>query len=491
MRLQMLAMCVVIGLASTFALAQTTRPSSRPTTRPFQARQTDLSAYGLTPQPERKAPVQRVFLYYNAHFPIEQTPQGSVIVTDGQRSRPYRDVEIRQGKFDANEDFTKYALIVTDDQNQKHVFFDGKEGPAHKGIARVAMSPDGKRLAYVASGENFRWTLYLDGKPQGDFFDVSDIIFGPAGAVAWLAADEQPTEPGKGYDIYVNGQRYDAKFRWVYGESDGKKREFHFSPDGKRFAVLGQVHGGGRHDGGIGGYAVMIDGKIGPVHKDIVPHSLQFSADGSHVFYAAGTPTKGDYAVYKNFQPGKSRWNFIHSLQVSRDGARYAFVGFDGAQEGRWLAQTHAHGHVHWSPGAPNLIVDDQLYERSVVQFGASENLGHLVYVRMQMENNFNGPIKEQLFLDKKPVADLGEETQISSMRVSPSGKHWAMVAEPRFSSRLLLIDGDRRFAMPSDYTPYDAIPRDDGKYDVLLAKARRNGVFLFDPAKGRSAERR
>lgn len=504
MRLQIVAVCVVVAVASAFGVAQsayptsqpsarrenrattrpTTRPAKRPTTRPFNAPEVKLSDYGLAPQPGRLAPVPSDELNFYAQFPVQQTPQGWVILTNGQPSRPYRDIDIMPGKFGANADMTQYALIVRDEEGKEHVYANGQEGPAHDKIRRVAMSPDGKRVAYVATTSERGLTLFLDGKPQGRFHDVADIVFGPGDAVAWFGADEQPTEAGKGFDVFVNGKRYDSKFRWVYGGRGGEKREFHFSPDGKRWAVLGQVHATNRNeDGGIGGYAVMIDGKMGPVHKDIVPQSLQFSADGAHVFYAAGTPRKGDYAIHKDFQPGASRWNFINNLKVSQDGARYAFIGFDGAQEGRWRAVTHAHDAMDWSPGSPNLVVDDQIYERSVVQFGISENLNHILHVSMRMENNFNAPIQNHLVFDKKPVSDLGEGAQFASMRVSPSGKHWAMISVPASGSRQLFIEDDRHFDMPSGFIPLDAIPREDGKYDLVILANRKNSYYLFDPA--------
>lgn len=201
-----------------------------------------------------------------------------------------------------------YVARVGEDADRATLVINGKEIATHRRISRIALSGNGQRYAYLAhEGEYNRPVLYLDGTRVDEYFAVGDIAFSDSGElVVWAAAKRQPLEQGQGYDVYVNGKRFDTAFRYV-GTQLGimaEDRSIVISPNGRRWAIRGQVYG--PRNGGIGGYAVVCDGVPGPVLGDVVPGTMRFSRDSRDLFYAGGTPELGPYNLYRNGVAGKS-----------------------------------------------------------------------------------------------------------------------------------------------------------------------------------------
>lgn len=125
---------------------------------------------------------------------------------------------------------------------------DGKESPEYEAIYSIEFSPDGSRIAYVASkaGKQF---VVVDGKPWAKYDEVHDPLT--------------------------------------------------FSPDGKRLACVVLNY----DSNGNGTYCVLVDGNPGPKFKDIFTNSLMFSADGKHIAYTASADGE-HYCVVVDGKPG-------------------------------------------------------------------------------------------------------------------------------------------------------------------------------------------
>jgi hypothetical protein len=273
-----------------------------------------------------------------------------------------------------------------------------------------------------------------------------------------LAAKQQPLsekDPG-GFDVYVNGQIVPAHFRFAgHNVYDNGLGSIAVSPDGKRWAVRGQVFGPETPQaGGVGGFAVMVDGKMGPTFGDVVEGTLQFTPDSRDVLYAAGSPSGGDYAVYRNHQPGR-QWDYIapKSLKPLRGGKSVAYIAHE-AGPSRFTAFDPVPGRQPRQTGVPLLAIDDRTVfpscgNNSIV----SEDGQHTVVVSMSMPNPMNGPMTFTLQCDAKPVGPVPAEAKQVELRYSPDCRHWFAFINDRFSqSPAVYIDGKGQSLPPEVY---------------------------------------
>ncbi|HEY5891824.1 MAG TPA: hypothetical protein VIT91_01210 [Chthoniobacterales bacterium] len=177
----------------------------------------------------------------------------------------------------------------------------------HEGVATqtVRVSPDGKRIAYMATLPNGGEAVFVNDEQSPKYGGIvnDSLSFSPdSKRVAWGAlrdgrkvvvvdGEEFSAYDGsaEGMPVWSSDSRRFAFFTSMGGRIaavvDGKtgeawdtviKESFVFSPDSSRFAFIAK-------DGGYG--RVVVDGKAGPRHRNVA--GFTFSPDGRHFAYVA------------------------------------------------------------------------------------------------------------------------------------------------------------------------------------------------------------
>jgi hypothetical protein len=208
------------------------------------------------------------------------------------------------------------------------VWVDGKRGPEYRSCLGVFFSPDGKRIAYLASTDNRRYAV-VDDRELGPFesLDEKSFQFSPDGSHYGFIAKplNQPVAmiidggyvPGlyqvSSLTFSPNGKRYayiaDAEFgRKPLLVVDGRKQELPaaaqegsliFSPDSTRVACLVAAHGSDATR------AMVDDAIISPLRYQYAVRSLGFSPDGQHYVFTATVDDPDDPRRRLN---GSSNW---------------------------------------------------------------------------------------------------------------------------------------------------------------------------------------
>jgi hypothetical protein len=359
-------------------------------------------------------------------------------------------------------------------RNEKTLMLNDKEIARYETLGLITLSYDGKRYAYVAEANGAAGQLHLNDKDYGPFSVVSDIALSPDNSTAIWTAEEYPRKEGRnrgGFDVYVNGQKYPAGFRWT-----GRNWPYPgmtslvISPNSKRWAVRGQLFGPhDREHGGIGGYAVMTDGKMGLSCRDVVYGTLQFTADSKDVLYAATPQTDGHYSVFRNEIRGE-KWNYIrpNSLKLLRGGKSVAFTGYEGPPDRFFSAEDPIPGRPSWSPGTPCLVIDDKVVVPGCIDWAVSDNGQHFLAAKLETIKPLDRPSASQLIFDGNKIAELPEFPYDLQLQFSPNGKHWLGVLKDRNNlNPQLFIDGKILNWSPRMDVLYSAIG-DSGEVTLL-----------------------
>lgn len=409
-----------------------------------------------------------------------RNPQGLMALCSGMRQEAQRGWP-RSGWHDDSVVLKPYqnrvAYVEITPEGKSRLLIRGQQVGLHDRISRVFVSQDEKRYAYVAHDDGFAQRLYLDGKHVDDYFQVGELAFSQDGQTAvWAAAKQQPDSGPDGYDIYVDGKRFVAGFRWV-GADPTTACPIAISPDHRRWAVRGQVFG--PRNGGIGGYAVMVDGKMQPTFGEVVDGSLRFTADSTEVLYAAGTPRKGGYRLYRNGVPGKA-WNYIlGGIQLSADGRHVAYTAYTGEQS-RFVVAELDSGNPDWSPGLPGLVIDDVLRVPNTDLWRVSPDLTRVLAVKMEMDNPFNGVIRTHLQVDDHKILDLPVDGPSLQALFSRDGRHYCCWSAAK-DQPLVIVDG-RVLPMPAGLEFWAFGFGEAGQITALAADGRFLWQLKADP---------
>ena len=225
-----------------------------------------------------------------------------------------------------------------------HVCHEGHVAtlPADRVCATVAISPDGRTLAYERTKTRLRSTIFASGAEMlsGHTARILDIKFSPRGE--WLASC--------GYDgrIILWDTKTATPLRTIEGSvlSDGKSPSpvsgVAFSPDGKAFAAA-------CHDGFVRSWS-MVDGKlvseIAAARKKAADgdsprqpvQAVAYSTDGKLIATAGGTHLPAHrHIVVRRVADGGEVFrddrlaHQVHRLAFSPDGRRLATFGPRGA----------------------------------------------------------------------------------------------------------------------------------------------------------------
>src|SRR6266581_6965744 len=193
-------------------------------------------------------------------------------------------------KYDATTGKGKLVAVIDGQEAGKP--YDSLGGTS---LGEIIFSPDGKRLAYVASNSG-KWFVVVDGK-EGKKYDglVSALSFSP---------DSRHVVYTDGGDYYDIGG-------------------FLFSPDSKR--VTHVVSTGPQS-------VVVVDGQDGEYHNGLV-RSLVFSPNSKRMAYVAATEDKRNRFAVVDERQGKP-YEGVRTPVFSPDSKRMAYAARAG---GQWL----------------------------------------------------------------------------------------------------------------------------------------------------------
>jgi Tol biopolymer transport system component/imidazolonepropionase-like amidohydrolase len=244
-------------------------------------------------------------------------------------------------------EFTATLSLTSATYTRRKRDFDGTQPRPTLGILRPAMSPDGKRLAFVALGD--LWVMPLGGRPSrltDDRFVDSDPAWSPDGTRLAFSSDR-----AGGMDIWIRHLASGRDLRLT--ELPDAEMAAAWSPDGKRIAFIamsgfkqGEVH--------------VVDANGGPPRKifdrSFGPGYPSWSPDGRFVVISALKPYSGRFREGTNHMRlipvdgGESRLvaPFAHQSLGKRSG--------DGpfwSPDGRWMAFV-GDGHLQVIPVGPS-----------------------------------------------------------------------------------------------------------------------------------------
>jgi hypothetical protein len=251
-------------------------------------------------------------------------PGGIAAVIDGKQSIAYDGIGLIQFSPDSRR-----AFFVGKKGIGNFVVIDGQEMPGQGMVKNLMFSQDGSRFGYEAYDGQLGFTMVVDGKQSGKFWNLleNSLSFSSDGKHSVYAACTQygkcqVVEDGTAtavYGLYTFQTRMPPRIvfplfffspdntRLVYGypKSDGTAIVINgqeiahginftyrcFSPDSKHFA-LGQWTGKG--------YGVLVDGKVGPTYDDIVEANANpniFRFEDTHTLRFLGVKGGSVYRV--------------------------------------------------------------------------------------------------------------------------------------------------------------------------------------------------
>jgi Tol biopolymer transport system component len=274
----------------------------------------------------------------------------SVVVLDGKEGKSYRQINV--GTLRISPDGRRLAFVATvpngrnPNDGVERVVVDGVEVTDYdKVLSPPLFSPDGKHFAYAVGRwrDAKKFVVVVDGK-EGKTYEgtVSDLTFSPDGRhLAYRAA----TWTSSRFMMVVDGKA---------GAECDVVSDFQFGADGTRFAYVARkgltevcvtdageerasfqitdllLSPDGKHVAykalRTDGHSVVRDGKEGKPYFQILDHSLRFSPDGQRLAYMAMLP--GGLTVVADGLEGKGYGynGFIPSLAFSPDGRHLAYV---------------------------------------------------------------------------------------------------------------------------------------------------------------------
>jgi len=287
----------------------------------------------------------------------------AVVILDGKevgrhKSADQKSPMVKVEHLSLSADASRLAYVVhaplqEGGQPRSRVVLDGKLGRSYDWIQSLHLSPDGKRLAYVANAANGMFVV--EGETEyGPFTGAEGVRFSADGRHLTFVGAEKDGDK-LFFDGNVIEETMNVDPRWV-----------HFLPDGSGLAYVAQtvreqivVVGKGRspgHDfydgpvfskdfgrwvaftGSTGVNGVLVDGK--PVafsqqvdfgSREVLPDALAVSPDGRHALFTASVrENPGSSPARVVFVNGKpqldlSWWGPLHALNYNKN-ANWTFV---------------------------------------------------------------------------------------------------------------------------------------------------------------------
>lgn len=347
----------------------------------------------------------------------------ATMMVDGVAGQHFLRIDFKQTIFNGNR-------LVYVGQSAEAVFrvvVDGKPSPVYADVRDLTLTPDGAHYAFLATlpgvAGPMRSVVVVDGVASPAYLGASDLEQAPDGRVAYVAVTRTTDQSG---ELVVGGTSTPNPTTFNISRPGGGSsrlgfdiRHVAFSPDGKGFAFVKRLYPNP-------GVQVIANGKpVGPTYQQV--NQLQWSPDGTILFFLAGSPT-GTFPVVNGTEldPVGS----ADEISFSPDGRHYAFQVYLGTPkivvDGK--DQPKAYGYVReslrWSPDSKHIVYGAQTTVSSyqLVKDGVSQP-GMLL--------NFMGVNRVQPALAFPPIL------------FSPDGSRMAWVGMKDATSRqALAVDG-------------------------------------------------
>ncbi len=267
-------------------------------------------------------------------------PPGWVMVTDGVKGPPYRDIDFRQTVMNGK----RFIYVAQTADMLWHAVVDGKPGPGYSGITSLTVTQDGAHYAYIAwqpSAGGATAAVVVDGVEGKFYFGVSELELAPDGRVAYVATTNRGDGDRRGGEAVLivdgviatratAGAPFAPQFANTIRPSfRSPHRRVAWSPDGRRYAYS-------QSNTPNPGVTVMVNGKPMGLTYGFVDE-LMWSSDGSRFAYQATSPTGTFVIVDGQELPFTNPSEF----QFSPDGKRYAFrAGTSVVVDGKELTKS-------------------------------------------------------------------------------------------------------------------------------------------------------
>jgi uncharacterized repeat protein (TIGR03803 family) len=402
-----------------------------------------------------------------------------VVYIDGNQGPPYSSVRQASAQGDGrprpallmiSPDGTRVAYVATRGPTDCVVVVNHKEGPVFESIAGVTFSPVGHRLAYVGSrgGKSY---VVVDASigPGYGLVSAADLQFSPDGQhVGYVARDAATPQS---WHAVIDGKE---------NEGFAGVERLQFSREGDHFVYVARTSNAEE-------FSVVVDGVSGP--KYALVQSVTLSRDGTHVAYVARKPrdpkgpSKNVCVAVIDGKPGPD-FGEISDVVLSPDGTRSAYAAWDTAP-GRGVAYAVVDGAKSldyvscstftFSPDGRHLVYVATNNDKSVVVLDGQESDAHKAVAAESLRFSADGKRLGYVASDEdgwRAVVDgkAGPARSVidgRSFAFSPDGRHFRFKA--RVGSAWATIDDDAPAPAPGEPVPCETATSADGRHTASV----------------------
>jgi uncharacterized repeat protein (TIGR03803 family) len=358
----------------------------------------------------------------------------------------------RSPAFSADEQSMGYVASM--DNGKSVVVVNGTASPVYDGVQWFSFGPAGHHFAYaVRKGERDRTGFFMveDGKAGLIYQSVNPdlAVFSPDGEhfayVGVAAADAKQSTP---LAVQAAGGRVPQRARVVL---DGVEESLHFenimrpmfSKDGKHLAYIAGVDG-------FTPTRVVVDGKVGRTYAKV--EKLAISDDGSRVAYAVQRQTNQGIPqgfVVDNGAEGQPV-SAITEVVVSRDGRRMAYGALTTTGQS-YVAENGTPGRQYQTCQGVNFTPDSQT----------------LLYTVRATAGQF-------IVANGREIGPFGQINNV--MAFSEDGKHWACWVEKNGGGYEVVEDG-REIPFNPGVGPGDLKYQEGSGRLLMMARTTSSGA--------------
>lgn len=328
----------------------------------------------------------------------------------------------KQDEVSVTSDGAQIVQFMRIEDNKKWMaIVDGKQGKLYDWIGRYSVSKTGEHVIYLAkSGEN--WFIVRNGKEGKPYSDIEgglDIVFSPDGTrVAYVASQEGAN---RGYHA-SNKPRVFV----VVDEKEGKKyrqiRKLTFSPDSKRLAYIGSMVSKGDD---LDDY-VVVDGQESKAYPSY-DKVLVFSPDSKRFAHPACSKKNRCFVVLDG-KEDKKIYDWVESITFSPDSKRLAYVAYKGKHEFLVLDGKECRKYPVFPVAKPDVPLD-------ITGITFSPDSKRIAYKATTTRKKWH------IIIDEKQSMAYD---YVSSPAFSPDSKRTAYYASSR-NGNVIVIDGNEK----------------------------------------------
>jgi WD40 repeat protein len=229
--------------------------------------------------------------------------QGWAVVRDGVRGPVFPDFLLPVDELVMSADGRHVAYDDDDSERGSYVVFDGRRGRRYSNVYSLTLSPDGRRIGYVATRIDGQDAVVAD---TAELAAGNEVLAGP------LFSPDGAHVAG----VVRTGDACRAVLDGVAGPEYVEVRGPAFSGDGSRFGYLALARDTWR---------VIVDGEVKVQFPDgSAPGELVLDQSGAGITFSL--ENAGRWLVWHAGKPGPVHDRAVSSLRLSPDGAHVAYV---------------------------------------------------------------------------------------------------------------------------------------------------------------------